>query len=174
MRETTKIQPAQGAFQKGRWMIDSDGTGVAAGSVNQQPIDTDGDGVADTLALRVEAQQPKRRWIGVLGAWFGRFVVTIVVVAALVVAGMSITSTYYQRQDVQRMQREVASFKAEATSAQTQVRSLEKNIATLEEWKLEQKQKLVNATSENAQLQVEVGALRTLLVGKTTTPALSQ
>lgn len=88
---------------------------TVAGDANAlaSPIDTDGDGVADTLAVRVDAQRDSamRR----VGGWMMRSAVTLLLVAALVVAAAA-SSAYLQAQ--RELDRTTAQLDAERAAAQ--------------------------------------------------------
>jgi hypothetical protein len=87
-----------------RWMLDRTAgpkttvPGDAAASANA--IDTDGDGIADTLAVRVDAASPRRSVLGRVGTWITRSFITIVLVAALVVAGAASAALLQTRDDL--------------------------------------------------------------------------
>jgi hypothetical protein len=120
-----------------RWMLDSGArreaaTTPVAGDANAvaRAIDTDGDGVADTLSVRVDAEREGAR--GRLAAWIGRSVVTLVLVAALVAAAAAGTAYVQSQRELDRTTAQLDAERAAADSARQDAASAHARVAELE------------------------------------------
>jgi hypothetical protein len=135
MTDATASRPSSKPGFSSRWMLDSSSRQPAAnvpGDANAlaSAIDTDGDGVADTLAVRVDAERPTVA--ARVGGWIARSIVTLLLVAALVAAAAG-GAAYLQAQD--ELDRTTAQLEAEqvaAAEARAATVRLEARVAELE------------------------------------------
>lgn len=141
-----------------RWMLDGR-TPTQAGSVagdaraSARAIDTDGDGVADTLALRVDAE--RESLAARIGGWLTRSVVTLLLVASLVAAAGAGVAYQQAREDLDRTTALLEAERAAAAEARTEAEAARERVAELEGAALE---------AERDQLAAENELLRGLLL----------
>ena len=127
-------------------------------------IDTDGDGIADTLAVRVDAHQtPRPGLFSRLGAFLGRSIVLIVFVAALVVAGAAATSLYHTRNDLQAASGRLETQQALLVAAQSDLKDADARITDLERSASDAGAAEAAAEAERDELALEARVLRNLL-----------
>lgn len=168
MTDATKTPRAIPAGFSSRWMLDGRAgeaatVGGDAGAA-ARAIDTDGDGVADTLALRVDAAPDRRSAWGTAGAWIARSFVTIVLVAALVVAGMAITSLLQTRQQLDDARADVTRERSTADAARAEAADAQRDVARLERDAGTTTSDTAKLTDERDELRLENDVLRRMLL----------
>lgn len=135
---------------------------AAALPAGAAPIDTDGDGIADTLAVRVDQAHPSL--VQRFGRWLGRSIALVVFVAALVAAAVAATS-YVQanaerddaRSELLQVRNELTRMTAERDAATAKVTKLTGDAATA-------KSELEAAQREQAELELQSRVLRGMLL----------
>lgn len=169
MTEATKSRTddAHPGFSS-RWILD--GTRAAATPTASTPghagtpVDTDGDGIADTLAVRVDAVAPRVSLLRRLGTWLGRSILTVVFVAALVAAAAAATSLLHTRSDLDAARGELSGVRAQLDSVTTERDAAIADNAALAKDAANATAERDAATKEQAGLELENDVLRGMLV----------
>ena len=166
MTDATKDRRPEDRGFSSRWMLDGrerrthqlDGDAKASAT----PLDTNGDGVADTLSVRVDAHRPSA--MARFGTWVGRSLMTIVFIAALVAAAAAATSLVQTRAELddtkaaltaERAATADARQDAEAAAARANKLELDAATAVTDGTQLE---------AERDELELEVEVLRGMLL----------
>lgn len=165
MSDATKDRDTSKGGFSSRWILDGDrrATTVAGDArASASAIDTNGDGVADTLAVRVDTD--RQSFLGRLGTWIARSLVTIVLVAAIVAAVAASTNLLQTRATLEDVtaerdlaRTELAQLRSDLDAAQADVARLERDAAgaTGDTAALE---------TERDELELEVRVLRRMLL----------
>jgi hypothetical protein len=168
MTDAPTTPPSKRGFSS-RWILDRDSAAatpqVDTGATRSATVDTDGDGIADTLALRID-QAPAERPGSVrsFGAWLGRSVATLVFVAALVAAGIAVTLAYEAREQAREATTDLRVAEAQAADAQEQVRALSQDLDQLRRDATTAEAEAVTLEQERDDLELENRVLRRLVV----------
>jgi hypothetical protein len=165
MGESTKDQQQPQRGFSSRWILDGRQRSTAvAGDARAaaNAIDTDGDGVADTLALRVDTDRPSAS--GRFATWIARSVVTVVLVAAIVVAAAASAAYLQSRDELDRATEQLSEQRGVAERARADADRAEARIATLESESTESAADVTAVTAERDELELEVRVLRRMLL----------
>jgi hypothetical protein len=125
-------------------------------------IDTDGDGVADPLAVRVDAERPS--FLGRLGTWVARSIVTIVLVAAIVVAVAAGTSLLQTRDSLDAVTAERDAARTEVVDLRADLEAARSDVTRLETDAAGATGDAAKVETERDELELEVRVLRSMLL----------
>jgi hypothetical protein len=165
MSDATKDRDTSKGGFSSRWILDGErrpttvaGDARAAASA----IDTDGDGVADTLAVRVdtERQSGVARFFG----WVGRSLLTILFVAALVAAAVAATSMVQAREDRAEAIVERDAARGQLAEVERDLDAAEAKVATLTSEAASASTDATALETERDELELEVRVLRRMLL----------
>ncbi len=168
MSEATK-QPNDARGFNSRWILPDGATDAAApvagdASASARHIDSDGDGIADTLAVRVDTTAARPGAMHRLGAWMGRSITLLVVIAALVVAGAAATSLYHTRQDLADTQATLDQQEALLLAARDDAETARDEVTKLQREQGDATVELATVTAERDELALEARVLRRMLL----------
>jgi hypothetical protein len=159
--------PAAGKGFSSRWILDGDrrdGSAVAGDArTSANAIDTDGDGVADTLALRVDAE-PRRSAMQSLGAWIGRSIVTIVFVAALVAAAIAATTALNAREQLDVAKADLVTERTQLVETRADLEEVQAKLLAAERASGTAAVDVTRLETERDELELEVRVLRRMLL----------
>jgi hypothetical protein len=166
MGEATKDRDsAKGGFSS-RWILDGQRrtTGTVGGDARAaaNAIDTDGDGVADTLALRVDTE--RRSAFSRFGTWVARSLVTILLVASLVAAAAATVAYLQSREELTRVTDQLAAEREVVADARAEADRAGDRVATLEAEAVESAAGATSVEAERDELELEVRVLRRMLL----------
>ena len=158
MTDATASRPSSKPGFSSRWMLDADARTRPAGvagdaNATASAIDTDGDGVADTLAVRVDTE--RESVAGRIGSWIARSIVTLLLVASLVAAAAAGTAYLQTQQELDRTTALLETERATAADARADADRASARVTELEGAALE---------AERDQLALENKMLRGLLL----------
>lgn len=123
--------------------------------------------------LRVETVAPKRSWIRAFGAWLGKSLVALVLVASLVAAAAAATSLYHTRQDLRDARRDGDTARAAITKANQRAEASASKVSKAVEARDSALAKNTDLARTNKELGIEVKGLRALLADDDTAAAAS-
>lgn len=151
-----------------RWILDRDGTGAAPRDASPRsvsgPIDTDGDGIADTLDVRIDATPGKPGAMRSLGAWLGRSILTLVFVAALVAAGVAATAAFNAREQATVAEADLRVAEERLADAQRELEVVREDLAEAREAATTGAADAAEVEGERDELLLEVTVLRRMLL----------
>jgi hypothetical protein len=151
-----------------RWMLDrttpptTTVAGDAAASANA--IDTDGDGIADTLAVRVDTAPHRRSALRSIGTWIARSCITFLLVAALVVAGAASAALLQTRDDLEVARAQVRDERDATREARAELDAATTKVDHLQQDAASASASSKDVADERDELQLEVKVLRHMLV----------
>jgi hypothetical protein len=167
MTEKTAPTPPPSTGFSSRWMLDgrtrpqpATVAGDARAIASPIDTDTDGDGVADTLAVRVDTQRESR--MSRLGSWIARSIVTLLLVAALVVAAAAGSAYLQSQRELDRTSAQLDAERAAAEDARQEAAQAAARVTELEGAALK---------SERDELAAENQVLRRMVLGSGRTTA---
>lgn len=151
-----------------KWMLDGRTSahpgGSSSGDANAaaRAIDTDGDGVADTLALRVDAERPSLG--GRVGSWLARSFVTLLVVAALLAAAVAATAWRSANDELERTTSQLDRQQALIDDLRAGEQRATRRAARLERQAGDATVGTARLQDERDELELEVRVLRGMLL----------
>ena len=165
MSDATKDRDTSSRGFSSRWMLDGERrpstvAGDARASANA--IDTDGDGVADTLSVRVDTE--RQSFMGRLGTWVARSIVTIILVAAIVVAVAAATNLLQTRDSLDAVTAERDTARTEVAALRSDLDAAQADVARLERDAAGATGDATRVETERDELELEVRVLRRMLL----------
>lgn len=169
MTDATAPRPTDKSGFSSRWMLDSGARRDAAattvaGDANAtaRAIDTDGDGVADTLAVRVDAE--RESVASRIGGWIARSIVTLLLVAALVAAAAAASAYVQAREELDRTTAMLETERGVTADARREAAQANDRVASLESDATADAADAAKVAAERDELALEVKVLRGMLL----------
>lgn len=165
MSEATKDRDTSKGGFSSRWILDGGrrpATVAGDARASAQAIDTNGDGVADTLAVRVDAD--RQTFLGRLGTLVARSLVTIVLVAAIVVAVAAATNLMQTRVTLEGVTAERDAARTEIAELRSDLDTAQAKVARLERAAAGVTGDATRIETERDELELEVRVLRRMLL----------
>lgn len=165
MSDATKDRDTSKGGFSSRWMLDGHRrpTTVAGDArASATAIDTDGDGVADTLSVRVDTE--RQSFFGRVGTWVARSIVTIVLIATVVVAVAASTSLLQTRNSLDAVTAERDAARTEVVGLRSDIDAAQADVARLERDAAGVTGDAATVEAERDELELEVRVLRRMLL----------
>lgn len=137
---------------------------AGAAALPAATVDTDGDGIADALAVRVDSAPKERSTLRAFGRWLGRSIVSIVVVASLVGGAVAVSELLHAREQRDAAQAALSSVESERDEARAQVETLQADLQDARTATSEAEQATKAAETDRDGLELENQALRRMLL----------